>query len=162
MRCSCIQYRQKVQRILCSASAADLQSRKSQNAVTMQRCHFRTGVYATLKGILGKDMLFDCGNDASVLVEMLHSCTPSANKNDILKSFQSENGTIRLLIATIAFGMGIDCKGVHRIIHYGPSKNVEAYLQETGRAGGMDAKVLPMFCIMGSCSIMLMKTLNHL
>ena len=31
--------------------------------------------------------------------------------------------------------MGVDCKGVHRIVHYGPSKNVEAYVQETGRAG---------------------------
>ncbi|XP_029182628.2 uncharacterized protein LOC114950654 [Acropora millepora] len=31
--------------------------------------------------------------------------------------------------------MGEDCKGVHRIVHFGPSKTVEAYLQETGRAG---------------------------
>ena len=31
--------------------------------------------------------------------------------------------------------MGIDCKGVKGIIPRGPSKNVEAYLQETGRAG---------------------------
>ena len=33
------------------------------------------------------------------------------------------------------FGMGVDCKGVHRIVHFGPSKTVEAYVQETGRAG---------------------------
>ena len=44
-------------------------------------------------------------------------------------------GTVRLLIATIAFGMGVDCKGVQRVVHYGPSKNVEAYVQETGRVG---------------------------
>ena len=31
--------------------------------------------------------------------------------------------------------MGVNCKGVHRIIHYGPSKNIEAFVQETGRAG---------------------------
>ncbi|EDO29588.1 predicted protein, partial [Nematostella vectensis] len=42
---------------------------------------------------------------------------------------------VRLLIATIAFGMGVDCKGVKRVIHYGPSKSVEAYIQETNRAG---------------------------
>ena len=71
-----------------------------------------------------------------VLVEMLHSCTPAANnKQYILHSFQSEDGTICVLVATIAFGMGVNCKGVHRVIHYGPSKNVEAYVQETGRAG---------------------------
>ena len=39
--------------------------------------------------------------------------------------------SIRILVATIAFGMGINCKAVHRIIHYGPSKNVEAFVQET-------------------------------
>ena len=30
---------------------------------------------------------------------------------------------------------GVDCKGVHRVIRYGPAKNVESYIQETGRAG---------------------------
>ncbi|EDO44384.1 predicted protein, partial [Nematostella vectensis] len=42
---------------------------------------------------------------------------------------------VQVLVATIAFGMGIDCKGVHRTIHFGPSKNCEAFIQETGRAG---------------------------
>ena len=31
--------------------------------------------------------------------------------------------------------MGIDCKAVKTIIHYSPSRNLEAYLQESGRAG---------------------------
>ena len=31
--------------------------------------------------------------------------------------------------------MGVDCKGVHRTIHFGPSKTLECYIQETGRAG---------------------------
>ena len=90
-------------------------------------------VYGTVKGMLG-DLMY-AGNNENVLVEMLHSCTPAANKQNILHSFQLENGTIRLLIVTIAFGMGVDCKGVHRIVHFGPSKTVEAYVQETGRAG---------------------------
>ena len=80
------------------------------------------------------------GNNENVLVEMLHSCTPAAN--NILPSFQLENGTIRLLIATTAFGMGVDCKGVHRIVHFGPSKTVEAHVQETGRTG-RDLKMIP-------------------
>lgn len=80
---------------------------------------------------------------SNALVEMRHFCTPSANKERILLSFQLITGTIRLLIATIAFGMGVDCKGVNRVIHYGvnrvihygPAKNVEFYIQETGKAG---------------------------
>ena len=31
--------------------------------------------------------------------------------------------------------MGIDCKGVYRTIHFRPSKNVESYIRESGRAG---------------------------
>ena len=98
---------------------------------TIKQCDI---LYATIKGMIGKDN-FRGAASSDVLVEMLHSCTPASNKASILHSFQSETGTIRVLIATIAFGMGVDCKGVHRVIHYGPSRNVEAYMQETGRAG---------------------------
>ena len=42
---------------------------------------------------------------------------------------------LQVLIATIAFGMGVNCKGVRRVIHFGPSKNIEQYVQESGRAG---------------------------
>ena len=31
--------------------------------------------------------------------------------------------------------MGVNCKGVTRIIHFGPSKSVQAYIQESGRCG---------------------------
>jgi superfamily II DNA helicase RecQ len=88
---------------------------------------------ATLKGILGNYMF--AREDKCVLMEMLHSCTTEDNKKCILESFQNVNGTIRILVATIAFGMGVDCKAVHRVIHYGPSKTIDAYVQETGRAG---------------------------
>ena len=66
---------------------------------------------------------------------MLHSCTPDTNKENILISFQNEDGIIRFLVATIAFGKGVSCKAVHGIIHYGPAKNIEAFVQETERAG---------------------------
>ena len=100
---------------------------------TIKQCGI---IYESIRGMLGKHMyVIDANDSKCVLVEMLHSCTPAAKKQQILHSFQTEHGKIRVLIATIAFGMGVDCKGVHRTVHYGPSKNVEAYVQETGRAG---------------------------
>ena len=100
---------------------------------TIKQCGL---IYSTLKAMLGNKIFLGETNDRrNVLVEMLHFCTPEANKEAILQAFRDENSGLRVLVATIAFGMGVDCKGVYRTVHFGPSKNIESYIQETGRAG---------------------------
>ena len=68
------------------------------------------------------------------LVDMYLSCTDKSVKDSISKLFLTESH-LRIVIATVAFGMGVDCPDVHQVIHLGPPVEKEEYIQETGRAG---------------------------
>ena len=67
-----------------------------------------------------------------------YSATVGRNKADeqrILRRMQTVGGSLRCLISTNAFGMGINIKDIRHVIHWGIAKNALSYWQEVGRAG---------------------------
>ena len=90
---------------------------------TINQCH---KLYSMIVDILGDCIHANPANKKQKLVEMLHSNTPKIVKDEIVKSMTTDGGYVRVLLCTIAFGMGINCKDVNMVIHLGPSKSVES------------------------------------
>ena len=53
----------------------------------------------------------------------------TSSQNDFI------DNKIRIMVATSAFGMGVDKKNVGLVVHYEISDSLENYVQEAGRAG---------------------------
>ena len=68
---------------------------------------------------------------------MFTSITDTKLKSDILSNFEDGKNSM-VVVATVAFGMGIDCKDVRQIVHVGLPDDVSSYIQETERAGRDD------------------------
>ena len=62
-------------------------------------------------------------------------------REEVIKLFINPSSKLCLIIATTAFGMGIDCPNIRRIIHWGLPSTCEDYAQEKGRDGS-DAEVV--------------------
>ncbi|MGH7673588.1 MAG: RecQ family ATP-dependent DNA helicase [Gemmatimonadales bacterium] len=62
-----------------------------------------------------------------------HAGLSTGVRRQVLRAFLADR--VSVIVATSAFGMGIDKPDVRRVIHWGPPRTLEAYYQEAGRAG---------------------------
>ncbi|MES2180435.1 MAG: ATP-dependent DNA helicase RecQ [Gemmatimonadota bacterium] len=70
---------------------------------------------------------------ARIKVAAYHAGLDDAHRRDVQEAFMSES--VRAIVATNAFGMGIDKPNVRVVIHHSMPGTLEAYYQEAGRAG---------------------------
>ncbi|OLB19310.1 MAG: ATP-dependent DNA helicase RecQ [Verrucomicrobia bacterium 13_2_20CM_2_54_15_9cls] len=72
-------------------------------------------------------------NDDGISAKPYHAGLTSSERTKHQESFLRDD--VRVVTATIAFGMGINKPNVRFVVHYDLPKNLESYYQETGRAG---------------------------
>lgn len=65
--------------------------------------------------------------------ESYHAGMSSSRRKQVQKAFMC--GNLRIVVATVAFGMGINKRDIRAVIHYNMPKDFESYVQEVGRAG---------------------------
>lgn len=100
----------------------------------------RTPRYAALKSIIiyctlirTTENIANYLSQSSIKAIPYHSECNETTRLKIQKEFME--GSIRIVVSTLAFGMGIDKKDVDGIIHLNMPKSLENYIQEIGRAG---------------------------
>lgn len=119
------------------------------------------------------DKVVDCLKERRVAwadkVGHFHAGMDSFDREKNYEDFEAGDKVV--LIATKAFGMGMDIKNIHYVYHLGPSSNFEDFLQEVGRAGRnkeqlnkagfSNEKPIMTKCVMTKGDFRYLQDLNH-
>ena len=94
---------------------------------------------------MGKEQYFPTSAEPLArnrLFSQYHAQYPEHERKRIVDELVNGTSNHRVLFVTVAFGIGIDCNNIRRIVHIGVPYTMEEYCQEVGRAGrdGLPAK----------------------
>jgi bloom syndrome protein len=92
-----------------------------------------SGIIYCIKKKETEDMASFLRNKYKINCTHFHANLSLDKRNEVQKKWMDNK--IQIIVATIAFGMGINKKDVRFVIHVGFPKSIESYIQEWGRAG---------------------------
>ncbi len=121
-------YRSNLDLAVVQVSTADKNTKLLQHVSSQQGAGI---VYVTLQQSAERVADFLCQNKLNAAA--YHAGFDNEKRQHIQEQFMS--GNIQIVVATIAFGMGIDKSDIRFVVHYDLPKSIENYSQEIGRAG---------------------------